>query len=280
MSKLCLSCNDSVDKLTDNLFSSDDDEIPDWFKKIGNYSLLPPPINKDPRFNLYNKNNIQPIYPPNFDTDININNKKLSPKKTNTWVFYWAARPRDYHKSTYRQPEDAYGCFSNCGLTKVDNNGNINLKFLNPYPYQYQGIKYPPHLHFVYLNNNKFWDEKCHTMIITPDVDLELFKYMISSPKYVVINSLGLESNLPTINNTLRISYKNSITKIYDIIKKNVDNILIEKHGKIENIPYVIYCKNKECKASEILIEKLRKLEFINLITFHGGIEKYFNQTF
>ena len=33
MSKLCVTCQDSINSLTDQLFSRDDEEIPDWFMK-------------------------------------------------------------------------------------------------------------------------------------------------------------------------------------------------------------------------------------------------------
>ena len=53
--KVCYTCEDSVDKLTKKMFTSTHHTVPKWFKTIGNYSLLPPPINRDCRFNLYNK---------------------------------------------------------------------------------------------------------------------------------------------------------------------------------------------------------------------------------
>ena len=59
MSKLCLTCDKPVDDLTEDLFSHDEKVIPEWYKKIGNYSLLPPPINRNPKYNLYGKKNIK-----------------------------------------------------------------------------------------------------------------------------------------------------------------------------------------------------------------------------
>ena len=53
----------------------------------------------------------------------------LEIKETDRWVFYWAARSRNYHKTEYQAPAKAYGNFDNCGISKVDNEGNIVFKF-------------------------------------------------------------------------------------------------------------------------------------------------------
>ena len=39
MSKLCLTCKDSINSLTNKLFSKDEDTIPDWFKDLRMTSL-------------------------------------------------------------------------------------------------------------------------------------------------------------------------------------------------------------------------------------------------
>lgn len=280
MSKLCLTCDKPVDDLTEDLFSHDEKVIPEWYKKIGNYSLLPPPINRNPKYNLYGKKNIKESYPSGYDTKLKVNNNEFTPDTKKTWVFYWVARSRNYHKTSYQQPEQAYGDFYNCGLTRVDQNGDITFRFDNPYPYQYNNVKYPPHLHFVYLKSSGLWEDKCNTMIITPDIDLSDFKYMISSDKYFVINAIPEEAKLPIIYNTVRIAFNTDLDQINKIISENIDSHLVKKHGKIQNVPIVIYCKNKDCNASDLLIEKLRKLGYVNLLKFSGGIEKYYHKKF
>ena len=279
MNKLCITCQDSVDELTHNLFSKDDKIIPDWFKKIGNYSILPPPINCNSRYNLYKKKNRSIVYPDSYDSKIKINSKNFSPRfKNKTWFFYWAARPRNYHKTEYQLPAKAYGGFKNCGISKVDNEGNIVFKFCNPYPYEENNIKYPPHLHFIYLNENGLWDETCNTMIVTPNLNLDIFNYALESEKYMVICAIHKEANLPIIDDTVRIAFDTPLEKINKMIHGKVSKKLVKKHQRVENIPYVIYGKNPECEASQHLVEKLRKLEYINLITFKGGIDKYYRK--
>ena len=155
MSKLCVTCNTSIDNLTNNLFSQDDDNIiPNWFKEIGYYSLLPPPLNNNSKYNLYKEKNKKTRYPKDYDTKLETNINKQLPNINGEWVFYWASKKRNYNKTSYCEPADSYGDFSNCGLAKIDKLGYITFKFNNPRPYQYENIRYPPHLHFVFLEKN------------------------------------------------------------------------------------------------------------------------------
>lgn len=275
MSKLCLTCEDSIDSLTDKLFSEDEEVIPDWFKEIGNYSLLPPPLNRDSKYNLFKKKTISSCYPKDYNMEQNINTKKLLPKIKNTWVFYWAADNRNYLDTNYPQPAKAYGKFTNCGLTKIDNKHNILFKFKNPKPYQYKNIKYPPHLHFVYLLDNKLWNTKCSTLIITPEINNNQFKNILSTDKYLVICSLPKKIKIKEIENTHRISSEFSETKIIEELKKIIPKKFLKYYGNIKNIPLVIYGKNTKSLTNTELINKLRILEFINIIKFPGGLDIY-----
>lgn len=280
MSKLCVSCEKTVNDLTDELFSGDNDTIPRWFKEIGNYSLLPPPLNRNPKYNLFNKTNIKSSYPDNYDTTINSDITGLLPEIKNTWVFYWAARQRNYNNTSYPEPANAYQNFSNCGLAKIDKEGKIVFKLRNPTPYQYEKIKYPPHLHFVYLDKSGLWDENCNTLIVTPNLNLNQFKNILENGKYLVICAIPEKLNLPLIPKTKRLGFESNIDRINTKISKLVGGKLLKKHESLRNLPIVVYCKNPECEASSNLIQKLRKLKYINLLTFKGGIEKYFDKTF
>ena len=264
MSKLCVTCENSIDDLTNKMFSKDDDEIPDWFKEIGNYSLLPPPLNRNPNYNFY-INKPDTSYPKNFNLTIKANVSAILPKITNTYVFFWASKKRDYLKTQYPQPAKAYGDFSNCGVAKIDRKGNIKFRFINPVPYQYQGIKYPPHLHFIYLEKNHLWNDRCNTIIVTPNLKLKQFKKLVSSNKYLVLCALPKRFGFPMVKNTKRLSFETSPNLIDQKIKSFITPKLLACHSNIKNIPIITYCKNKDCDAGEKLVEKLRNLEYINI---------------
>lgn len=279
MSKLCVTCKDSIDDLTQDVFSKDDEEIPDWFKEIGNYSLLPPPLNRNSRFNLFlNKKNKIPLYPRKYDTKLTINISKFIPNSKNNWIFFWGSKKRKYKYTVYPQPANAYEDFSNCGLVKQDDNGDITLKFHNPTPYQYKNIKYPPHLHFVYLEENNLWNYKCNTIIITPNISLKTFKQTLKYKNYLIICSLPNKSKLQLIPNTIKLPYDTNLHNIIYDLYKSIPTYLLDNYTNIRNIPIIIYCKDKKCNASEKLIYKLRKLKFINITTYKGGINEYFKK--
>ena len=82
------------------------------------------------------------------------------------------------------------------------------------------------------------------------------------------------------ISKFIKSGNQKELDQINKIISENIDSHLVKKHGKIQNVPIVIYCKNKDCNASDLLIEKLRKLGYVNLLKFSGGIEKYYHKKF
>ena len=267
MSKLCVTCQDSINSLTDQLFSRDDEEIPDWFKEIGNYSLLPPPLNRNPNYNFY-LNQPATSHPKKFNIVVSTNVKDILPNTKNTYVFFWGSLKRDYLNTKYPQPAKAYGDFSNCGVAKINGKGKVVFKFVNPTPYQYEGVKYPPHLHFVYLKKNRLWDDVCHTLIVTPNIKLPLFKTLLKSGKYLVLCALPQRFGFPIIKGSHRLSFEAPLNSIDEKITHFLSQKLLKNNDNIKNIPIITYCKNKECDAEDKLIEKLRKLGYINVTQF------------
>ena len=278
---LCVSCNDSDLELTEKMFSSTNHTIPDWFKKIGNYSLLPPPLNCNPLFNLYDRTNITPKFPREYDTTLDISTKNLLPGVRDTWIFYWASRGRNYMKTSYPSAESAYGAFKNCGLAKLENSQTVSLRFKNPKPYQVDGTAYPPHIHFVALDaETQFWNPKLYTHLITPNIDLGLFRSLVASRKYLILNAIPESMGLPVIPNTHTLAFNTPIRQINNKIQTLADEAELDDENKITELPIIVYCKNPECDASAKLISSLRELSYINIITFKEGLEAFYDTTY
>ena len=279
MSKLCVSCKDAVNNLVDKMFSQDSQIIPDWFKRIGNYSLLPPPINKNPRYNYY-LNRPQTHHPNHWNIRMATNVSDILPGITDTYVFFWAANKRNYDQTGYLEPAKAYGQFRNCGVSWINSQGRVVFKFNSPKPYQYQGNKYPPHLHFVYLKPDLLWDDVCSTIIVTPNLKLRQFKRQLKSGKYLVICALPERLGFPIIRHTHRISFETPVGQVDAMVRQYqlADNLQVQNIPK--TIPIIVYCRNSECDASDQLIIKLRRLQYINILTYRGGIEQYYDQKF
>jgi uncharacterized membrane protein YuzA (DUF378 family) len=67
---------------------------------------------------------------------------------SNVKVIYWASLPSD---TTINNPSDAYGDYSNQGVTTTDNNGVAVLKVLNPSSYKVSSRgTLKPHIHYRY----------------------------------------------------------------------------------------------------------------------------------
>jgi rhodanese-related sulfurtransferase len=54
-------------------------------------------------------------------------------------------------------------------------------------------------------------------------------------------------------------------------LKKAIDKKDIEWYA----IPIILYCKNKNCKASDHCLEELTKKGIVNIKIFRGGIDEY-----
>ena len=103
MTKKCLTCKSTV---IDDLESDMENEIPLWYKKAGNYSLLPSLLNCNDEYNP-NKEELKEKTPSISEIEVKI---PIQSEK-NTWVFYWASLPmKDIE---IKKPEESYGDESN-----------------------------------------------------------------------------------------------------------------------------------------------------------------------
>ena len=89
MSKKCLTC---IPGDGDTIIDTEK-KIPEWYKKEGNYSLLPKILNSNDKYNA-NKNKLVRDVPTTTDTEVRVS---VNVRKKNNWVFYWAA---DTHKNS------------------------------------------------------------------------------------------------------------------------------------------------------------------------------------
>ena len=116
--KKCLTCKS---KVIDDLESEMHKEIPEWYLKDGNYSLLPKVLTCNDKYNA-NKNNLVEETPKITETEIKV---PIEVSK-NTWIFYWAA-DSNKNSTVIKNPQEAYNKNKNRGLLKSDKNGNVEL---------------------------------------------------------------------------------------------------------------------------------------------------------
>jgi len=281
MTKPCLTCEDSQDNVLynkNNIISKTKNVVPFWYKEIGNYSHLPPPLNCNSKYNRF-EDTFEPVQvkgSPQLKITLNLSKLIDNQVKYPTWIYFWAAKKRQYHRIKYPYAPDAYDNFQNSGLVQTDKKGKTTFYLHNPEIYHVNGKVYSPHIHFTYLKDDKTWEIDAFTISIVPKIKLDTFKRLVDSAKYIVLNASNIYSN-KTIKKTHSLPY-NSNQDINDYINK----LIINKYHKIkksklqlQESPIIVYCKNKKCKAANKLIRRLQNLSYINLIYFPGGIDKY-----
>lgn len=268
--KKCLTCKS---KVIDDIESDTHNEIPEWYLKDGNYSLLPKALTCNDKYNA-NKKNLVEETPNITDTEIKI---PLEIKK-NTWVFYWAA-DSSKNATVIKNPEEAYNKNKNRGLLKSDDKGKVELILNTPQPYKVDGVTYPRHLHYVTLNSNKTWSMDVKAIVVKSYVDKARVKTILKSNDHVIIYALKGEKNM--IPGSISIPHDTNeggnnkkkffLTKIKEEINEK------EKLKGIDHldVPILLYCGSSKCSASDKLFHQLIDAGFSNITQYPGGLKEW-----
>ena len=280
MGKICLTC-----EVTKSMNQAElEKEIPDWYKEIGNYSLLPPFLNNNDKYNA-NKRTLQ-IQKPNI-TNYEVNIKVED--KPNTWICYWAAEyTKDFMK--IKSAKDAYNTFKNHGLVKTNSSGKATFVLNCPQPYSVDDITYPRHVHYCLLNRDNFWSDNIKTLIVSCKIDFKIMRKYVHDKCHILFNALPKNSfdrchipnsySLP-VSLLEKSSSKEKQNKVKHIIHKVLENyppinkVLESKKLTIYNLPIVVYCAHSKCYASEKLIEHLIDAGFVNVLEYPGGNKEW-----
>ena len=281
MTKKCLDCKSSV---IDDLESDMENEVPMWYKKAGNYSLLPKLLNCEDKFNP-NKTELKRKTPEITEIEVKVDIKI----KKNTWVFYWASLSNKEFE--INGPEAAYGDGSNSGLLKTDKKGETKLILNCPQPYRVDGITYPRHVHYTTLTEDNVWSFDIKTIVVYCHLDKNQLKKAIDSKDHIVINALSEESfdeksipdtvNLPV--GTLNANNSDEKVKSFidSVLKKypELEDLVEKEKIDSKDIPIITYCANKGCNASKELANHIMDAGYSNVVEYPGGIEEWFNET-
>jgi len=208
----------------------------------------------------------------------------------NRFVLYFCAKSSDNTK--IRIAKSAYGNFSNHGISKVDNLGNVTFYFNCPQIYseieKRNRESFYRHVHFCISDINKVrWLKKMYTKVFVCNISLQETKKKLKEGKTVVINALPAESyameHIPN-SYSLPVKMAKSLqTKdLYDwfsvVIQKNYKKIykmLNTEKINLYEIPIVVYCAHSKCNASDRLVKELLKKGFVNIKEFKGGIKEW-----
>ena len=267
MSKKCLTC---IPGDGDTIIDTEK-KIPEWYKKEGNYSLLPKILNSNDKYNA-NKNKLVRDVPTTTDTEVRVS---VNVGKKNNWVFYWAA---DTHKNStvIKNPSEAYAKHDNHGLLMSNDDGSIEFILNCPQPYKVDNITYPRHVHFVLLKEDDTWDMEVKTVNITCLIDEERFEEIRKSRDHIIINASLNNSN--TLDGTINIPYDqvsgDSKKKLILLIKPEKELRSQLNDIDILDVPIIVYGSASDNEDSKILIKHLTDCGFSNTLIYQKGTVK------
>ena len=268
--KKCLTCKS---KVIDDLESEMHKEIPEWYLKDGNYSLLPKVLTCNDKYNA-NKNNLVEETPKITETEIKV---PLEVSK-NTWIFYWAA-DSNKNSTVIKNPQEAYNKNKNRGLLKSDKDGNVELILNTPQPYKVDGITYPRHLHYIPLKKDKTWDTDVKAIVVKSYIDKSRVKSILKSDDHIIIYALKGEKDL--IPGSISIPHdtnegSNNKKKFFlSKIKEEINEKQKLKGIDHLDAPILLYCSSNKCSASDKLFHQLIDAGFSNIVQYPGGLKEW-----
>tara|TARA_B100001093_G_C26769091_1_gene989241 strand:- start:40 stop:870 length:831 start_codon:yes stop_codon:yes gene_type:complete len=274
MKNICASCR-SIDVI--KIVKTDNNKIPKWLSKVNYVDNF---INNVP-LKLYKQKKT------NMKLKLNVGKQNK-----NKYMLYWAAKSSK--NILIKDAKKAYGNFSNYGVSKVDNNGDVMLCFDCPQPYstiekgKTNKETFYRHIHFCF--SNKFltnWLSSVYTKIIMCELNLEETMKLHNKGLIVLINALPgsyySKSHIPNSynlhNKEIRKMSQNELFNWFEeVIKLNYPvlyDYIKKKKLNLYEIPIVVYCAHKNCNAGYLSGIELLKKGFVNVSDFKGGMLEY-----
>lgn len=238
---------------------------------------------------IHKQNKISVKNPENYDTKMEIN---LAEKFKDKRLLYWAAESDS--SIIIKDAKEAYGNFTNSGITKVSKDGNAIFRFRCPQVYstirknEREKHTFFRHLHFVeFEEKNQSWNDQIYTKIVVCKYNYRKTMEIFNSGDCVLINALPCnyyaKDHIPNSYNLpykdiKKMNHQELLLWFSDIIKLHYPKIYdLLKKRKIEiyQVPIITYCSNSDCNASEICLEQLMKKGFVNVNEYNGGMKEY-----
>lgn len=271
---ICASC---VGVEVTKIMETDNSKIPKWLESIDHVSNF---IDNTP-LKLYKMTN------PEIKLTLDVGKSRA-----NKMMLYWGAKSTN--KTTINDALNAYGDFSNYGVTRVNNEGKATLYFNCPQPYSTIEMgksnreTFYRHMHFCFSNKTMTnWLSTVYTKIVICNLKTTEMLEIHKKNKIVLLNTLDCKSyakgHIPN-------SYNLHHTEIDAMSREELTNWMAEvvsshypkldklvKSGKmaIYELPIVVYCGNKKCNLSEKAAIALYNKGFVNVRDYEDGMRGF-----
>ena len=271
---ICASC---VGVSVTEIVETDNSKIPKWLESIDYVSNFIDDVPLE-KYKIAN---------PKIKLSLNVGKNRAG-----KLMLYWGAESSN--KVTINDALEAYGDFSNYGVTKVNKEGNATLYFNCPQPYstiemgETMKETFYRHIHFCFANKKlTSWLPTVYTKIILCNMKTAELLELHSKGEIVLINtrpaSYYQKEHIPN-------SYNLHYTDIDGMSRTELINWMTEvvsrhypklhkmvKSGKIAiyELPIVVYCANKKCNLSEKAAIALYNKGFVNVRDYEDGMRGY-----
>ena len=196
--------------------------------------------------------------------------KIINGLRPNTCVFYFGTGKRSL-TLPLKKFEDAYGKLKNGGVTRTDSKGKA--KFFLDCPQVYKSLSgkvHERHLHYLYWNEkSKSWSKNLYTQPLICHVNQTFVKENMS--KCLLIDALPEK-----MYNKKHIKGAYNLPVDKRLNENEVKNIVKKRFNKTsKHIPIIIYCYHDKCDAAEIVLKRLNKIGFNNIVHYKNGIKAW-----
>ena len=275
--QICASCLDfSIDKVV----KSKEDRKPTWLLKTDFVRQF-----------IHNSTDLRNKVPDKYDIVLKLNiDKRHAGKK----MLYWAADKKTTSNFKISDARKAYNNFENSGITTIDRNGHVIIKFCCPQVYRAKKTPsgkphtYFRHLHFVVSDEKRTkWNQQIYTKIVVCKYDFRKTLDLHVNKAVILLNTLPSyhynNDHIPNSHNLHHETIKHMTQKqLFDWISDLVSEHYPKFNKAISNgaleireLPIITYCANKKCNSSHIALEELLKKGFVNLNEYDGGMKDY-----
>lgn len=275
--KLCASCEPTSNHMAfQTTVDTDDTKLPRWLRKCNYVQQF-----------IRNYTCFRQNHPPHADSRFTI---PVSPELAGRSILFWGAH--EQNGLNIPGAREAYGDFSNSGVSYVKDDGSVTIALKCPsiysaIPYQKQkAIVYPRHCHWVVSNKDKTkWLEPVYTTNVLCEVNKSRVKRALLTKNAFVVNALSYETHMTyNIPGTCSMGHQRIATLTSSQICSEVQRkatkqtpALLKKMGQVSNIPIILYCANSQCMAAKRLASHLLNAGFTNLYYYKEGVKGWHN---
>ena len=281
----------SDDENTLGEFAESTEEVPDWAKRVGNYSPYPKFLTCDKDYSLENRDTLEEKKPTLGDKPITVD-LSLGPENKHAWVVAWAATTSE-NPMEIQSPEKAYQDDINHAMKQSDDKGNVSVSLNCPQPYEVNEVTYCRHVHYVIENRDEHIWMPMKTKRVVCQVSIDDLDTILKDKTMMVINSLPKEmyekDKIPNTVNLPRetldkLSAKEKEKRVTEFIESNlskypaIESAVREKKLKLKDIPIVAYCMNESCKSAGRLLKHFYEVGVNNVLDFGLGVQGWSSQ--